>query len=34
MTKPSAGFPPGQYRIEIWQSGKMIYSEKFEIKSE
>ncbi|HWX16119.1 MAG TPA: hypothetical protein VNY07_05980 [Chthoniobacterales bacterium] len=34
LTKPSAGFPPGQYRVEIWQRGKMIYSEKFEIKSE
>jgi hypothetical protein len=34
LTKPSAGFPPGQYRVEVWQSGKMIYSEKFEIKSD
>jgi len=34
LTKPTAGFPPGQYRVEIWQVGKMIYSEKFEIKSE
>jgi len=34
LRKPTAGFPPGQYRVEIWQSGKMIYSEKFEIKSE
>jgi hypothetical protein len=34
LTKPSAGFPPGKYRLEIWQTGKMIYSEKFEIKSE
>jgi hypothetical protein len=34
LTKPIAGFPPGQYRVEIWQAGKMIYSEKFEIKSE
>jgi hypothetical protein len=32
LKKPTAGFPPGQYRVEIWQSGKMIYSEKFEIK--
>jgi hypothetical protein len=32
--QPNAGFPPGQYRVEIWQTGKMIYSEKFEIKSE
>jgi hypothetical protein len=31
LTKPMAGFPPGQYRVEIWQTGKMIYSEKFEI---
>ena len=34
LKKPTAGFPPGQYRIEIWQSGKIIYSEKFEIKAE
>jgi hypothetical protein len=34
LKKPTAGFPPGQYRVEIWQAGKMIYSEKFEIKSE
>jgi hypothetical protein len=32
LTKPTAGFPPGQYRVEIWQGGKMIYSEKFEVK--
>ena len=34
LTKPTAGFPPGQYRVEIWQAGKLIYSEKFEIKNE
>lgn len=34
LKKPTAGFPPGQYRIEIWQTGKMIYSEKFEIKDD
>ena len=34
LKKPTAGFPPGQYRIEIWQSVKMIYSEKFEIKAQ
>jgi hypothetical protein len=33
LTKPTAGFPAGQYRAEIWQAGKMIYSEKFEIKA-
>jgi len=32
LKKPTAGFPPGQYRIEIWQSGKMISSEEFQIK--
>jgi hypothetical protein len=32
LKKPAAGFPPGRYRIELWQGGKMIYSEKFEIK--
>jgi hypothetical protein len=34
LKKPTAGFPPGQYHVEIWQAGKMIYSEKFEIKTE
>jgi hypothetical protein len=34
LKRPTAGFPPGQYRVEIWQVGKMIYSEKFEIKGE
>ena len=34
LKKPTAGFPPGQYRVEIWQSGKIIYSEKFEIKAQ
>ena len=34
LKKPTAGFPPGTYRIEIWQSGKIIYHEKFEIKGE
>jgi hypothetical protein len=34
LKKPTAGFPPGTYRIEIWRSGKMIYSEKFEIKGD
>ena len=34
LKKPTAGFPTGQYRVEVWQTGKMIYSEKFEIKSD
>jgi hypothetical protein len=34
LKKPTAGFPPGQYRIELWQAGKMIYSEKFEFKQD
>ena len=34
LKKPTAGFPSGQYRVEIWQVGKMIYSEKFEIKGD
>lgn len=34
LKKPTAGFPPGQYRVEIWQAETMIYSEKFEIKSD
>jgi hypothetical protein len=32
LKKPATGFPAGQYRVEIWQAGKMIYSEKFAIK--
>lgn len=31
FTKPTAGFPPGKYRVEIWQAGETIYTEKFEI---
>jgi hypothetical protein len=31
LTRPTAGFPPGRYRIEVWQAGKMIHSESFEI---
>jgi hypothetical protein len=34
LTKPTAGFPQGKYRVEIWQAGKMIYGEKFVIKSD
>jgi hypothetical protein len=34
LKKPTAGFPTGEYRMEIWQAGKMIYAEKFEIKSD
>jgi hypothetical protein len=32
LKRPTTGFPTGEYRVEVWQSGKMIYSEKFEIK--
>jgi hypothetical protein len=31
LTKPTAGFPTGKYRVEIWQSGKEVYREEFEI---
>ena len=31
LKSPTAGFPPGHYRVEIWQSGKEIYREAFEI---
>jgi hypothetical protein len=31
LSKPTNGFPPGSYRIEIWQSGKIIHSEAFSI---
>jgi hypothetical protein len=33
LKKPTAGFPAGHYRIEIWQTGRMIYSEKFDIQN-
>lgn len=32
LKQPAAGFPPGEYRIEIWQAGKSIYAQPFEIK--
>jgi hypothetical protein len=32
LKKPTAGFPPGQYRVEIWQAGKTIYGEEFQIR--
>lgn len=31
LKKPATGFPAGQYRVEIGQSGKEIYRELFEI---
>lgn len=34
LSAPTNGFPPGQYRVEIWQTGKMIYTEKFEVESQ
>jgi len=34
LKTPTAGFPPGEYRLEVWQAGKMVYREKFEIKAD
>jgi hypothetical protein len=34
LSKPTAGFPPGKYRIEILQAGKIVYTENFEIRKE
>ena len=31
LSKPTAGFPPGKYHVELWQGGKMIYTEDFSI---
>jgi hypothetical protein len=31
LAKPTAEFPPGNYRVEIRQAGKKIYRESFEI---
>jgi len=30
--KPTSGFPPGKFRIELQQAGKPIYAEDFEIR--
>jgi hypothetical protein len=32
LSKPTNGFPPGTYRLELLQGGKIIYSETFEIR--
>jgi hypothetical protein len=32
LTKPTAGFPPGKYRVELRQGGKLIYAEDFAIR--
>jgi hypothetical protein len=32
LTKPTSGFPPGKYRIELQQAGKIIYKEDFIIR--
>jgi hypothetical protein len=31
LTKPINGFPPGKYRVELQQAGKIIYKEDFSI---
>jgi hypothetical protein len=31
LKTPTAGFPPGEYRLEIWQNGKQIYAERFTV---
>ena len=31
LSKPTSGFPPGKYRIELRQGGKIIYAEDFMI---
>lgn len=32
LSRPTNGFPPGKYRIELRQAGKLIYTEDFEIR--
>ena len=32
LSKPTNGFPPGKYRIELLQAGKTIHTEDFEIR--
>jgi hypothetical protein len=31
LSRPTQGFPPGKYRLELWQDGKLIYAEDFSI---
>lgn len=31
LTRPTAGFPAGTYRLEIWQAGRQTHVEEFEI---
>jgi len=31
LKTPTAGFPPGEYRLEIWQNGKQIYAQRFNV---
>jgi hypothetical protein len=32
LSKPTSGFPPGKYRVELQQAGKIIYTEDFIIR--
>ena len=32
LTKPTSGFPPGRYRVELRKAGKIIYEEEFIIR--
>jgi len=32
LTRPAAGFPPGAYRLELWQSGRLRYTERFTVR--
>ncbi|HEV8618392.1 MAG TPA: hypothetical protein VGQ70_02760, partial [Candidatus Udaeobacter sp.] len=32
LSKPTSAFPPGKYRIELRQAGKLIYTEDFSIR--
>ena len=34
LKKPTTGFPTGEYRVDVLQAGKIICSEKFEIKAD
>lgn len=31
LKRPTAGFPPGKYRVEIWQNGREIFREPFQV---
>jgi hypothetical protein len=31
LTAPAQGFPPGQYRLELWHKGQQVHTEEFQV---